>query len=76
MHCNPYYGTTRVVATGMVNHLGGESMQNNDEINRKAKEELLQRLSDAELDKVEEFLNELEELIKKYSKNNSEIAMK
>ncbi|MCL5290348.1 MAG: hypothetical protein ACOY35_04065 [Bacillota bacterium] len=51
-------------------------MQNNDEINRKAKEELLQRLSDAELDKVEEFLNELEELIKKYSKNNSEIAMK
>lgn len=51
-------------------------MQNNEDMQRKVKEELLQRLSDAELDKVEEFLNELDELIKKYSKTNSEVVMK
>lgn len=43
-------------------------MKNIEEQRGKVKEELLQRISEAGLEKIEEFLNELDELIKKYSK--------
>ncbi|SHF07240.1 hypothetical protein [Desulforamulus putei] len=47
-------------------------MKNNEELQRKVKEELFSRITEAGLEKIEDFLNELEELIKKYSNNSSD----